>query len=277
MTANYDPVHRFPAAGTLRADIRTDDLMLEYQPAVSLEPLQLIGFEALVRWNHPHRGLLTADRFIPVLEDSDAIVGLSRWVLEQACGQMSAWQRAFPAERPLALSVNTSPGYLKHPALIRDMQFVLGRTRLAPGSLRLEVAESALMNDHRAAGRIFRQLTEMNIGLDIDDFGTGPASLRYLRQIRFQTLKIDRSFVHALGTVNCSSKIIRAILDFAGSLGMGVSAEGVETREQLERLTALGCNSAQGYFLSPPLDAAGAEALIGAALALPELHPVRVY
>lgn len=268
MKADYDPVERFSRASALRANIRTDDLVLEYQPAVSLEPLRLIGFEALVRWNHPHRGLLTADRFISVLEDSDAIIGLSRWVMEQACGQMSAWQRAFPKEPPLALSVNTSPGYLKHPGLIWEVQRVLARTKLAPGSLRLEVAESTLMNDHQAAGRIFSQLEEMNIGLDIDDFGTGTASLRYLRQVRFQTLKIDRSFVRALGTANDSSEIIRAILNFAGSLGIGVSAEGVETKDQLERLISLGCGSAQGYFLSPPLDAAGAEALIGEARSL---------
>jgi Amt family ammonium transporter len=234
--------------------------VLHYQPTVSLGDRQLTGFEALVRRHHP--GLLRA---------------LSRWALYEACRQMASWQRAIPREAPLKIGVNIPFRYLIDPGLIPDIQRILAETGLSPASLRLEMTERSVMAHGEAAKATLRCLRAMGIGLEIDDFGTGRASIDYLRRLPFDGLKIDRSFVKQIGAANDSSEIIGMILRFAGSLGMNAAAQGVETESQLERLTALGCRTAQGCYFSRPVDASGARALIEEAVRPHSIHLVELH
>jgi EAL domain-containing protein (putative c-di-GMP-specific phosphodiesterase class I) len=175
---------------------------------------------------------------------------------------MAAWHGTIPMRTPLAISVNASFEYLTDHRLIPDLQHILAETGLDPGFLRLEMPENSIILHGETANGTLRQLKAMRIGLEVDDFGTGQASLGYLRKLPFDTLKIDRSFVKELGTINDSSAIISTILTFVNSVGMQVVAEGVETQDQFNRLTALGCCRAQGYYFSKPMNSAGAEALI---------------
>jgi len=252
-------------ARVLEADLETAieerQLVLHYQPKVSLCNRKLIGFEALVRWNHPERGLLRPAEFIPLAESTGLAVPLNRWVLKQACRQMASWQTAFPMEVPLTIGVNTSFKYLSSPCLIPDIQRLLVETGLKPGSLRLEMAESSITAYGQTAKTTFAKLKAMLIGLEIDDFGTGPDSIGYLRTLSFDTLRIDRSFVRNIGMRNDSSNVIGSILMFVKFLGMNAAAQGVETEEQLKKLTALGCLRGQGYYFSRPVDTASATAL----------------
>jgi EAL domain-containing protein (putative c-di-GMP-specific phosphodiesterase class I) len=242
--------------------IANNEFVLYYHPGISLCDRKLVGFEALVRWNHPERGLLGPAEFLAMAEASRLAIPLGRWILNEACRQMALWHKALPTNPRLAISVNTSFQYLADPCLLRDVRRIIAKAGLFPGSLRLEMTERSITALGATAGATLRQLKAMQIGLEIDDFGTGPDSLGYLRNLPFDTLKIDRSFVKQLGTRNDSSEIIHAILRFMGSLGMQVSAEGVETQYQLNMLKDLGCHRGQGYYFSKPVDAVRAQALI---------------
>jgi EAL domain-containing protein (putative c-di-GMP-specific phosphodiesterase class I) len=245
----------------LQRGIERGEFVLQYQPKVSFRKQRIMGFEALVRWNHPSRGLVLPGDFIQLAEDTGLIVPLGRFVLKEACRQMAVWQETLHAES-LTIGVNATSRYLAEPDLIREVGRVLAETGLAPGCLRFEIAESFIMSNSEPAKRALRGLRAMRVGLEIDGFGLGPYSRSYLRQIRFDALKIHNSFVRELGGPNDSSEIIRTILRFVGSLGMEVAAEGVEARYQLEKLEALGCRQGQGYYFSRPVDAERARYLI---------------
>jgi diguanylate cyclase (GGDEF)-like protein/PAS domain S-box-containing protein len=253
-----------------RMEIETDlskaidahEFVLHYQPKVSLVDQQITGFEALVRWNHPRRGILYPSEFISVAEETGLIVPLGRWVLQEACRQMAAWHKNMIREPALSISVNISFKQLAEPSLPADVENILAETGLDPKTLRLEMTESSIMENAKLAIATLRRFKELHIGLEIDDFGTGYSSLSYLRQLPFDTVKIDRSFVKELGATDDTSEIIGTILQLARSLSMDVVAEGVETKDQLARLTAMGCSSGQGYFFSKPVDAARAQRLI---------------
>lgn len=242
--------------------IESEELLLHYQPKLSLIDERITGFEALVRWNHPKRGLLYPAEFISIAEEIGLIVPLGRWVLREACRQMAIWHANPIADSALTISVNISFKQLAEVGLVADIERILAETGLSPTSLRLEITESSIMENAQIAGATLRRLKEMNIGLEIDDFGTGYSSLSYLRQLPFDTLKIDRSFVKELGSDEDTSEIIKTILQLAWSLGMNVVAEGVETEDQLARLKAMGSSHGQGYYFSKPLDAVHAEQLI---------------
>ena len=246
----------------LRKAIEERQLVLFYQPQVSLAEQRVTGYEALVRWKHPERGIIPPAEFVPVAEETELIIPLGRWVLEEACRQMAEWQRKFSLHTPLTISVNVSFKQLLDTGLVEDVRRVLAETGLAPGTLRLEMTESTIMTRAPEAIESLRQLKELNVGLEIDDFGTGYSSLSYLSQLPFDTLKIDRSFVKELGTHGENSDIVRTILDTARSMKMSVVAEGVETADQAVVLTALGCSDAQGYYFSRPVDAKTTEAAI---------------
>lgn len=254
-------VHR-DAGSDFKRGIGDGELVLHYQPRVSFLDRKIIGFEALVRWNHPRHGLLGPGEFIPLAEETGLIVPLGRWVLEAACRQMAAWHEAFPQNRLLNVSVNTSMKQLMQPRLIPDVQRILAVTGLRPACLRLEIAERSIIAGIDAVFGTLRQLSAMNIGLEVDDFGTGHAPCNYLRELPLNTLKIDTSFVKALGKSSDSSGIISAILRFAGALGIDVTAEGVEARHQFDRLTDLGCRHGQGYYFSGPVNPDEARILI---------------
>jgi len=255
-------IARMEIEADLKKAIAANQFVLHYQPKVSLADQRITGFEALVRWNHPTRGLLYPSEFISVAEETGIIVPLGRWVLQEACRQTAEWHKSMTHEPPLSISVNISFKQLAEERLVDDVERVLTETGLDPKTLRLEMTESSIMENAAVAVAALRRFKELNIGLEIDDFGTGYSSLSYLRQLPFDTVKIDRSFVKELGTTEDTSEIINTILQLARSLSMDVVAEGVETKDQLARLAAMGCASGQGYYFSKPVDAERAQRLI---------------
>ncbi|MFN2492542.1 MAG: putative bifunctional diguanylate cyclase/phosphodiesterase [Pyrinomonadaceae bacterium] len=246
----------------LRRALERREFCLYYQPIMKLETGNIIGFEALVRWQHPERGLVAPTEFIPRAEETGLIMPIGLWVLEEACRQLQEWQQHSAADHMLTISVNLSGKQLAQPDLIEQIQNVLERTHLDPRCLKLEMTESVVMENADAIISKFRRLRELGVQLSIDDFGTGYSSLSYLHTFPVTTLKIDRSFVSKmhLGTENL--EIARTITTLAHNLGMEVVAEGVETEEQVEQLRALRCEYGQGYLFSKPLSKEDTQALI---------------
>lgn len=248
---------RLQLEADLRHALERDEFRVYYQPIVTLQEERLSGFEALVRWSHPTRGLVPPAEFIPAAEETGLIVPIGLWVLGAACRQMIEWDREFPASAGLTINVNLSGRQLLHPELVRSVAEVLAKSGLAPERLKLEVTESVVLESSGVVVGVLNELHELGVKLGLDDFGTGYSSLSYLRQFPFQTLKIDRSFVSAMGEGE-SVEIIRAILAMGLALAMDVTAEGIETAEQAALLKKLACGSGQGFFFRAPL--AGAEA-----------------
>jgi diguanylate cyclase (GGDEF)-like protein/PAS domain S-box-containing protein len=246
----------------LRNAIESQELTLHYQPVVSLLDERIVGFEALVRWNHPERGLLYPDSFIQIAEDAGLIVPLGRWVLTEACRQMAGWHAKRADNPPLNISVNVSFRQLIQAGLVEDVERILARTGLNPGSLRLEMTESSLMENAKQALATVQKLKTMRVCLEIDDFGTGYSSLSYLCLLPFDTLKVDRSFVKGLGTDDGNSIVVKTILNLARSLNLDVVAEGIETASQLASLRDIGCRYGQGYYFSKPVEASDVERLL---------------
>ncbi|HET9220984.1 MAG TPA: EAL domain-containing protein [Roseiflexaceae bacterium] len=246
----------------LRRAIEREEFEIHYQPIVALEGGSVIGFEALVRWRHPQRGLVSPGEFLPVAEETGLIAQIDWWVLQRACRQLAAWQALFPADPPLSMSVNLSSRDFSRPDLADRIESELRAVALEGHSLRLEITESAIMEQSEVAAAMFERLQALGVQVYIDDFGTGYSSLSYLHRFPVATLKIDRSFVSRMGNNGENAKIIQTIVMLARDLGMNVIAEGVETVEQCDRLRALRCEYAQGFFFSRPLDNAAAEDLL---------------
>jgi diguanylate cyclase (GGDEF)-like protein/PAS domain S-box-containing protein len=251
-------VTRFEIETGLRKAIDAQQLIVHYQPIVSASDSHLCGFEALVRWYHPERGLIPPDEFIPVAEGSDLIVLLGRWVLVESCRQLAEWQKSFAPGPHLTISVNISARQLSDPHLVEDVEFALTQSGLNPESLALEMTESSIMGNPEQTLAILDRLKAMNVRLEIDDFGTGYSSLSRLQRLPFHSLKIDRSFIRELSAGNGSLDIVRAIMQLAHSLRLEVIAEGVESEEQLHTLRQLKCDYIQGFLFSKPVDAEAA-------------------
>ncbi|MBE9041968.1 EAL domain-containing protein [Oscillatoriales cyanobacterium LEGE 11467] len=243
----------------LRRGLEQGEFVVHYQPIISLFTNRMVGFEALVRWNHPERGLVPPDRFIPIAEETGLLVPLDWWVLNQACGQMRRWQSQFPASQKMVMSVNLSGKQFWQPDCLEQIEGVLHKTGLPRSNLKLEVTEGTLIDNDMPTSRLLSQIRALGMGLSIDDFGTGYSSLSYLHRFPFNTLKIDRSFISM--QFSGESKIVEAIIVLAHNLGMNVIAEGVETSKHKQRLRELGCEQAQGYLFSPPVDAVSATEL----------------
>jgi len=254
----------------LRRAIERDEFQLYYQPVVYLATGEIYGFEALVRWVHPLRGLVSPIDFIPLAEETGLILPIGEWVLREACRQMQRWHQNFVTDAPLTISVNLSGKQFSRPALIRR---VLRETALEPSSLKLEITESVIMDDPEAASAMLRDLLGDQIQSHVDDFGTGYSSLSYLHTFPTAALKIDRSFVSQIGPGGENSEIVRTIISLAHNLSMAVIAEGVETLGQLELIKQMGCEYGQGYYFSRPVSAADAEALM--LRGSPEVPPIR--
>jgi EAL domain-containing protein (putative c-di-GMP-specific phosphodiesterase class I) len=245
----------------LRRAVAAGDFVMHYQPIVSFTSGRIVGFEALARWQHPERGLVAPAQFIGVAEETGLVVPLGWLVLERSCAQARAWQNRFPAEPPYFMSVNVSGKLFAQEGAVEQVLRILEHARLAPESLRLEVTESVVLDHGEPVMKRLQTLRAMGVQLSIDDFGTGYSSLSYLQRFRYDSLKIDRSFVRDI-EIQDSRVIIETILELAAHLGIGVVAEGVETRAQLDRLLTMGCPLGQGFWFARPLDAAAAEALL---------------
>ncbi|WP_293330802.1 EAL domain-containing protein [Microcoleus sp. CAWBG58] len=247
----------------LRMALKRREFLLHYQPFVCLASGKIIGFEALVRWQHPQRGLISPLKFIPVAEETGAIVQLGEWVLEEACRQLRLWEEMFNFDRPLIMSVNLSGKQFAQPDLVDRIQAILAETGLNAQSLKLEITESVVMDDVESAIEVLKQMKALNVKLGIDDFGTGYSSLSYLSRFPTDTLKVDKSFVGLMELGEGENvAIVRTIVTLAHALGMDVIAEGVETAAQLAKLRAIGCEYGQGYFFAKPLPSDEATALM---------------
>ena len=250
---NTSAVERLDLATELRQAVARRELRVYYQPEVDLDTGAVVGMEALLRWQHPRHGLVGPADFIPLAEETGLIIPVGGWVLEEACRQARLWQALRPADPPLVVSVNLSARQLQQPDLVEQATRVLRETGLAPSALQLEITESAMMLDTESTIATLRALKEMGVRLAIDDFGTGYSSLSYLQRFPVDTLKIDRSFIKEVSCDPGAAAIVRAVTTLAHALGIEVTAEGIETEEQLARVRALRCDRGQGYYFSEPL------------------------
>ena len=266
---------RLDLENDLRRALERHELRLHYQPIVSLGSGRVVGFEALVRWQHPRRGLVPPLAFIPLAEETGLIVPLGRWVLEEACTQAERWNRDRPVDNaPLFVSVNLSARQFTKGDLLEDVGLTLQRTALEADALELEITESVLMDQSEAGVRTLRDLRGLGVRLVLDDFGTGYSSLSYLKHLPLDTIKIDRSFVAGIeGAADRS--IVDAVIALAHGLGIAVVAEGIETEAQHDRLRDLGCDYGQGYLFSRPVPAERTSALLRRNMARPRSLPAR--
>jgi len=255
----------------LRKALQNDELYLLYQPQLDVRSLQIVGVEALVRWRHPERGIISPNEFIPLAEETGLIVPIGEWVLRTACNQARAWQRAL--HRSVRMAVNLSAKQFKDENLSQIVLSALDETGLDPKLLELELTEGTLMDDARATMVTLDQLRGIGVYLSIDDFGTGYSSMNYLKRFDVRALKIDRSFICGLPQDSENAAITRAIIAMAHGLKMAVVAEGVETDEQLVMLEQYGCDLVQGYFLGHPSSADTITEMLGPVPLVPLVLP----
>lgn len=246
----------------LRKALEHQQFVVQYQPIINMNSQRIIGFEALVRWQHPEKGLIPPAEFIPTAEETGLIIPLGYWVLDEACRQIHAWNAENDFDPPLTINVNLSVRQCQQPDLIEKISDILKKNKVDPTQLKLELTESLIIEDSPKIMEMLKQLREMNIQVQIDDFGTGYSSLSYLHTLPIDTLKIDRSFISRLGGKTGSGEIVQTILALAHKLGMKVIAEGVETEEQYAELTAMDCEFMQGFLYSEAVDDLAVRALL---------------
>jgi EAL domain-containing protein (putative c-di-GMP-specific phosphodiesterase class I) len=246
----------------LRRAFERNEMVMFYQPIVQLKSGRLAGFEGLIRWRHPQRGLVPPGDFIPLAEETGLIIPLGWWVFEESSRKMDQWNRARDKDSRIFMSINISARQFKEEGLIDRIDDFLSKNGIIPEHLKLEITESLLMDNPEVAAEWLNRLKALDLSLSIDDFGTGYSSLSYLHRFPFDTLKIDRSFVCTMLAKRENMEIVRAIVSLAQALNMSVVAEGVETPAELEVLRELGCDYAQGYYFSRPMPEVDAQALL---------------
>jgi c-di-GMP-specific phosphodiesterase len=266
-TSSVDGLSRLALEGELRAALGRGELTPFYQPVVRLDTGAIAGFEALVRWVHPRRGLVMTDEFLPLLGEMGLMERLGAHMLYAAAGQLARWRKAHAEARDLTVSVNLSTGEIDRRGLIDDVGRIIAEAGLPPRALKLEITESDIMRDPDTAAMILRALRGVGAGLSLDDFGTGFSSLSYLTRLPFDVLKIDRYFVRTMAAHEGSAKIVRSVVHLGRDLSLEVVAEGVESRTMAEGLSALGCDYGQGFGYSPALSAKDAEAYLARSFA----------
>ena len=248
---------RLQLASELRHAIKEQQLELYYQPKIGFRSKEITGTEALIRWNHPEKGLLEPAQFLPLAERCGLIQPITEWVLAEAAQQCRCWS---DKGYHIPMAINLSTRAFQNPDLVLDISNALKRTKIAPGLLEIEITEHELMADIDYASDVLRNLSDLGIRIAIDDFGTGYSSLSYLKQLPLDTLKIDKSFVLNLTQNDNDAVIVRSMIDLAHNLGRLVVAEGIEQKDAWDMLHVLGCDDAQGYYISRPLPAIQLEA-----------------
>ena len=246
-------VGAFQLENELQTAIAQNQLVVHYQPIVALPNLKIAGFEALVRWNHPHKGLVPPAKFIPIAEETGLIIQIDLWVLQQVCQQLAIWQETERYSSDLTISVNFSSKHFIRPDLVDKIAAILAQTKIEPSQIKLEITETTLIDNKVSAADILAKLKVLGVSLSLDDFGTGYSSLSYLQQFPLDVLKIDRCFVRQLDRNSKNATITKALIKIAHQLQLKVIAEGVETEEELAFLSQNSCDNIQGYFFSPPL------------------------
>ena len=254
-------VHRLKLETELRRGLESGELLVYYQPIVSLKHGRITGFEALSRWRRPE-GLVSPADFIPIAEETGLILPMNRALLREACLQLGIWQTQFPSDPPLTMSVNLAPKQFAQPELADGIARILKETAIDPGALNFEIMETIAMGDADRALLVLNELKGLGVHLSIDDFGTGYSSLSRLPRLPLDALKIDRSFIASMNSDQENREIVGMIVTLAHSVGLKVVAEGTETEDQIAALKQLGCEMAQGYFYSPPVDAEAAFGLL---------------
>jgi diguanylate cyclase (GGDEF)-like protein/PAS domain S-box-containing protein len=254
-------INRLKLEAELRTAFECSQFRVHYQPIIQLESRQIVGFEALVRWNHPEQGLISPYKFIEAAEDMGLLVSIGQWVIAETCKQMSDWQARYPAAG-LYVTVNASGKQFAHPHFAADVRVAMQGTRLDPDRLQLEISEAVAMADPKLTANVLSQLKHHGVRIGIDDVGSAYSSLAWLRRFPLDVLKIDRSLVETLLTDRASADIVQLIVTMARSLNLQVVAEGIEAATQHERLRKLGCEFGQGYLFSQPVDADAAQQLI---------------
>ncbi len=255
-------VTRLQLETDLRFAIERNEFELYYQPIISLDSASLVGFEALVRWNHPQRGLVPPNEFIPISENTGLIIPMTVQILNSACRQVVEWQSRSTNGPPLSIAVNLSGKHFGHPALVEQIKTVLSETGIDPALLKLELTESAVMENAETAILMLKQIKETGVQISIDDFGTGYSSLSYLHRFPIDLLKVDRSFVSAMEENTENGEIVRTVIALAKALNLKVVAEGIESIHQYHQLRVLGCEYGQGFLFSKPLPVADIERLL---------------
>jgi diguanylate cyclase (GGDEF)-like protein/PAS domain S-box-containing protein len=255
-------MERLELVADLQRALDRDEFVIHYQPMVLLRSGRLSGFEALVRWQHPRRGLIPPAEFIPLAEESGVILRLGKWVLTQACRQAAEWYGRYPRGSDLSMSVNVSVKQLQHPAFVGEVAHALGESGLESHRLILEITESVMMQHVPSTLKRLHELKALGVGLAIDDFGTGYSSLSYLGQFPFDLLKIDKSFIDDLGAVVSPKELTRAIVELGKTLDLKLVAEGIERRAQLDRLISMECDLGQGFYFAEPMEGAAVEELL---------------
>ncbi|MEO0771466.1 MAG: GGDEF domain-containing phosphodiesterase, partial [Cyanobacteria bacterium J06649_4] len=245
----------------LREALARQELLLYYQPLICMKSRKVAGFEALIRWQHPEKGMISPGDFISIAEDTGLIIPIGRWVIETACRQAQQWQQQFPQQAPF-MSVNVSGRQFSQKDLVEQIDRILQETGFHPPQLKLELTESVVMDDVNASIEMLLQLKGLNLQLGIDDFGTGYSSLSYLHRFPIDTLKVDRSFVMEMEQSDGTAELVKTIISLGHNLGMNVVAEGIETQSQYEMLKGLRCEYGQGYFFAKPLTVDDAEELL---------------
>jgi len=254
-----DGLSRLAMESDLRGAIGRGEIVPFFQPVVRLDTGAIAGFEALARWRHPRRGVMTPEEFLPLCEEMGLLVELGSHMMQAAAEQLATWRAAHRAAGEITVSVNLSTGEIHRDNLVEDVGALLADTGLPRGALKLEITESDIMRDPERAAVILRQLREVGAGLALDDFGTGFSSLSYLTRLPFDTLKIDRYFVRTMAANEGSDKIVRSVINLGRDLSLEVVAEGVENAQMARRLLEIGCHYGQGYGYAPALSSQEAE------------------
>jgi diguanylate cyclase (GGDEF)-like protein/PAS domain S-box-containing protein len=257
--ALFDPAmqaraqERLELEAELRRALEQGEFVLYYQPEVSLHDGKMVGFEALLRWQHPERGLLKPSAFVPLAEETDLITPIGRWVLEEACQQAKRWEEERPLASPMTMEINLSSKQLRRQGLVRTVEEALARADLEAHTLALDMTETVLIRTSEDNTQALDALKEMGVRLGLDDFGTGYSSLSYLKRLPVDRVKVDKSFVNGLGENATDTALVRMIIDLCHTLGVEVLAEGIETSEQAVLLSDMGCDMGQGYYFARPL------------------------